>query len=179
MICKLSTLWKKNVIINVDTRSLMFSCVWYSFVFYSFNDFSCMQHFCIISTFRKGQKLTFDTEDISPLSIWIMIEAFVIVISVFLIVIKPVYVKLFPEKLLTKSDKSSQKKTKKKAGFGKFTNLREFNSGFIVLSYETRTEEKSSTAIERQKDTSSQTILVNEDVLVSSTPKEVVRFSWT
>lgn len=114
-----------------------------------------------------------------PTAIWTLVEAYSTVISACLIVIKPIYVKIFPEKLLARIDTSLLKKGGKRQ-LDSSSRVRQFCPGFTLPSHELHMESQASTTNEAsttnddRKDVSLQDILVRHDWLVSSTPREVV-----
>lgn len=114
-----------------------------------------------------------------PTAIWTLVEAYSTVISACLIVIKPVYVKIFPDKLLARFDMSLLKQ-KSKQQHDSSSRVRQFRPGFAHPSDELHTESQASitneasTTNDDRKDVTLQDILVRHDWRVSSTPREVV-----
>ena len=114
-----------------------------------------------------------------PTAIWTLAEAYITVISVSLIVIKPVYVKIFPDKLLARFDTNFLKQ-KSKQQHDSSSRVQQSRPGFALPSHELRTESQASitneasTTNDDRKDVALQDILVRHDWLVSSTPREVV-----
>lgn len=95
-----------------------------------------------------------------PTATWTLIEAYVTVISSCLVVIKPVYVKLFPENLIS----SWQNRIAKRNGrstwrFDTFARLNESRPGRSAPT---------------EHSASNDGIEVRQDWQVSSTPREVV-----
>lgn len=117
--------------------------------------------------------LTFNLGNIVPTAIWTLIEAYVAVISASLIVIKPVYMILYPEKLVSRLETNLQRK-KSKPHSDSSSRLQESRPGFSGPPQESRKESDGSTTNEEGKDLPLQEIMVRQDWLVSSTPREVV-----
>lgn len=117
--------------------------------------------------------LTFNLGNIVPTAIWTVIEAYTTVISACLIVIKPIYVKLYPEKLISRLETNPQQK-KSKQHFDSSSRLQGTSAGFSAPPHQLHIESDGSTTNEERKDLPLQDIRVRQDWLVSSTPREVV-----
>lgn len=117
--------------------------------------------------------LIFNLDNIVPTAIWTIIEAYATVISACLIVIKPVYVKLYPERLVSRLATNSRQ-TGSKPRFDSFSCLQESRPGFSADPNESHIESDGSIANEEGKDLPLQDIRIRQDWLVSSTPREAV-----
>lgn len=98
---------------------------------------------------------------------WTLIEAYVTVISSCLVVIKPVYVKLFPENLISGlQDRIAKRKGRSTWRFDTFARLKESRSGPSAPSQDL--------AMGTGHSASNDGIEVHQEWQVSSTPREVV-----
>ena len=121
-------------------------------------------------------RLTPNIGNIVPTAIWTLIEAYVTVISACLIVIKPVFVKLFPENLLSSvQDKIAKRNGRSTWRFDSFARLNnESRPVCSAPSQDLAVGTGNSALNEGQKPLPLQDIIVRQDWQVSSTPREVV-----